>query len=124
MDILNESEIKKHINFINKKFSITCHNIFTKDEEDILIQYGEWMSALENEILKPITIAQKHFVDVCKNNTQPETKYEKIWIKYKRRMQWEDKYGDTSDRPPVILQRHWQGLTVPDNDHFTNTYQI
>lgn len=124
MDIANESEVKKHCEFINKKFFITCHNIFTNTEEEILIQYGEWMSALEKGILKPITIAQEHFIDVCKNNIQPETEYERVWMKYKKRMQWEEKYGDTSDIPPIIVQRHWQGSTVPDRDRFYDTYQI
>jgi len=118
------SELKKHVDFINKKFSIKCHNIFTKEEEEILIQYGEWMSALENGILKPVTIAQEHFIEVCKNNVPPETEYEQTWIKYKKRIQWEDKYGDTSDIPPVRGQRDWEGLTGPDKNSFYNTYQI
>lgn len=126
MSILNtlKSESDRHLYFINKKFSLKCHNIFNRDEEDILVRYGEWMSALEKGILKPITKAQRHFIEVCKNNMQPETEYEKIWMKYKRRIQWEEKYGDTSDEPPLIVQRHWQGLSVPDKDSLFNTYQI
>ena len=124
MNRIPEVELKKHIDFLNKKFSITCSNIFTAEEESILVRYGEWMSALEKGLISPMTTAQEHFIKVARNETPPETDYEKVWIKYKSRKKWEEKYGDTSGIPPIMIPRHWEGLTVPDRDRCFNTYQL
>lgn len=121
---IDNIEIIKHKYFLNKKFKILCNNIiFTEDERDILTKYGVWMHALENGVIKAISKAQEHFIEVCNNDIQPNTEYEKVWIKYKRRIQWEKKNGNIYNRKPIKIPRHWEGLCSLDID-FNKTYQI
>ncbi|WP_165076091.1 MULTISPECIES: DUF413 domain-containing protein [unclassified Desulfovibrio] len=59
-------ELNRHRYYLYKEFSIECHNIFSEEEEAILVKYGEWMRALVNGDISPITPAQVHFVEVFK----------------------------------------------------------
>lgn len=117
-------ELNRHRFYLHKEFSIECHNIFSEEEKVILVKYGEWMRALVNGDISPITPAQVHFVEVFKKNISPQTKYEKIWKKYNARITWESKYGDTSDRPPKTIPRHWEGISGPTSRDAFDTYQL
>lgn len=90
---LSEDEIKKlkkiHLKYLNTSYNIRCYNIFSEEEFDILKKYGCWMEALAKQNIKPFTEEQEHFVAVANNKMQPQTNFEKIWIKYKRRLLWE-----------------------------------
>ncbi len=45
--------------------------------------------ALEQGILKPVTPAQEHFLRVCRGEIDPETWYEKAWMRMKGRREYE-----------------------------------
>ena len=75
--------IQEHKKYAKEKFkpSKSLKN-FEQSERKIIVNFGVWMSALSNDILKPYTQEQKRFVAAVKGLRKPETKYEKTWIKY------------------------------------------
>lgn len=84
---------KQHGKYLAKTFKLACHNIFNDFEYRLLLGYGAWMQALADDNIQPFTCAQEHFVQVAKGLRNPETKFERIWIKYCRRLQWEKANG-------------------------------
>ena len=57
---------------------------------------------LTNGDLLPFNDSQKHFIKVAKKETKPETDYEKLWFKYLRRKEIEQKYGNSLYDKPVL----------------------
>ena len=75
---------------MRKKFSISVNRgIFNQDEIEILQKFGCWFEDLMYGRVVPTTDAQKHFIDVCKGEAEPQTEYELTWWKYCRRLEWE-----------------------------------
>ena len=60
-----------HRHYLNMKFTIKCRNIFSKEEEEILLKYGAWMQALVEGEIYPITSEQEDFIRVFKENKKP-----------------------------------------------------
>jgi len=78
--------------YFQKPFIIRCvklHDLFTEEEIDLLKRYGNWMKALMDGEIEPDTERQKHFVKVCRGEIEPETPYERIWMRYLFRLKWE-----------------------------------
>jgi uncharacterized protein YifE (UPF0438 family) len=74
----------EHAHFLQKKnFSLLVSNeeIFQPYELKILKRYGFWLGALADGSIQPITIAQKHFVEVCNGAAEPETTAERAWTR-------------------------------------------
>lgn len=57
---------------------------FTIAEEDILIQYGDTMRALETGEIQPENAEEKHFLEMLENPDLANTKLERAWLKYVR----------------------------------------
>lgn len=55
---------------------------FTPKEYKIINSKGYWLKALASGDLKPETEAQANFIEVCNGNREPESEYEKAWMKY------------------------------------------
>lgn len=66
----------------------------TSAELDLITKYGNWMEALEQGILTPITSAQRHFLLVCEGKEAPAVEFEIAWGKFRRGMQ-----GDAGNSP-------------------------
>jgi uncharacterized protein YifE (UPF0438 family) len=81
-----------HKTYLDKKgYSLNCSRveIFDDDETNIFYNYGYWLDALAEGKIKPITQAQENFINAAHGNKDAETPYEKLWIKLKKRRQWE-----------------------------------
>lgn len=71
-------------------FEINCsREIFSEEEIDILERYGIQFERLINGDRTPDTDAQRRFIEVARGHYQPETIYEKTWVKYNARLAWE-----------------------------------
>lgn len=76
-------------------FNVDCsHEIFSKEELQILEKWGFWFSALVSGDLKPFTEAQERFIKVMKGEDKAVTPEEIAWFKYLGRKAVERKYGD------------------------------
>jgi len=67
----------------------TSQEIFDSDELEMLKRHGTQFERLMKGERLPETAAQERFIGVCKNEVEPETKHEKVWWKYLRRLDWE-----------------------------------
>jgi len=56
--------------------------IFTHREQAVLESKGQWLKALAEGNITPLTPAQKRFVAVSKGVLKAETAYEKLWRRY------------------------------------------
>ena len=89
------SELKiAHAKYLGLEYVVRCYNIFSEEELDILKEYGCWMEALLSHHIKPFTEGQKHFIAAVNGLVAAENIFEKVWIKYQRRLQWEHKNGN------------------------------
>lgn len=71
-------------------FSIRCsRDTFTDQEIELLERYGRELERLANGNRLPTTAAQRRFVEAANDRRQPETIYEKTWVKYLQRLDWE-----------------------------------
>ncbi|WP_394245609.1 DUF413 domain-containing protein [Vibrio astriarenae] len=55
---------------------------FTLAEEELLIQFGDTMLALELGELTPDNSEEKHFMKVLANPLKAKSKLERTWLKY------------------------------------------
>lgn len=79
---------KKHKYYLQLKFDLyqfrfTRHGL-TDEQLAIIMKFGSWLMALDEELIAPQTDAQRHFVSVCRGEEYATTDYEHIWLKYKR----------------------------------------
>ena len=54
---------------------------FTEPERDLLVRYGRWLEALASGTAAPVTPAQEQFVKVARGEREPETDFERAWVK-------------------------------------------
>ena len=84
-------------------FSIQCYSeILTQQEIELLESYGRQLERLANGERRPTTAAQRRFVEATNGRCQPETIYEKTWVKHVRRLDWE---GDPANRAAMGPRR-------------------
>ena len=57
---------------------------FTLLESELLSLYGDTMQALNSGEIMPENAEEQHFLLVCSQQLEPESKLEKVWMKYKR----------------------------------------
>ncbi len=67
----------------------TDTEIFDREEIEMLTRYGRQFERLMHGDRKPETSLQQRFVEVCRGDAEPESKYEKVWVKYLGRLKWE-----------------------------------
>ena len=56
---------------------------FNIQESDLLTALGRRLWDLETGVVKPDNQVEESFVEMCKQNGEPETKIERLWVKYK-----------------------------------------
>ena len=78
-----EKENEDHLKYLGKPVSDidSLRNIFSGEELKIINKYGAWMEALAEHKIKPITPEQKRFVEVSIGFEEPQSGYEKLWMK-------------------------------------------
>lgn len=59
---------------------------FTIHESQLLEQFGQACLALEKGERSPTTKEEKHFVDVFNGKNEVETPLEKVWLKYRSKI--------------------------------------
>jgi uncharacterized protein YifE (UPF0438 family) len=67
--------------FERKKLKHTHYNS-TSEQEKILRRYGNHLWALMHEMEKPATEGEKHFIEMCKGNVEPNNEIEIAWKSY------------------------------------------
>lgn len=71
-------------------FVIRCsREIFSESEIDVLEEHGARLERLADGRQPPSNAAGERFVEVANGRRQPETVYEKVWMKYRQRLEWE-----------------------------------
>lgn len=71
-------------------FVIRCsYEVFSELEIEILEEHGARLERLADGRQPPRNAAGRRFVKVVNGHVQPETAFEKVWIKYQRRLEWE-----------------------------------
>ena len=69
---------------------IRCsREIFSESEIEILEEHGARLERLADGHQPPSNGAGRRFVEVASGRRRPETVYEKTWMKYRRRFEWE-----------------------------------
>ena len=83
MTIVSEKE--KHFKFLGKPLASLneISGLIPRDQLFLLEQYGAWMEALVKNKIKPLTKAQKRFIQVAYGNRNGSTRFEKAWINSK-----------------------------------------
>lgn len=79
---------------------------FTRDEANILHNYGRQLLALERGEKKPSGKPEKQFLAVCRGERAPETPIEKVWIKYMDRL----------NRKPKVINPFGSSTQVNEGD--------
>ena len=71
-------------------FVIRCSRaVFTKAEIRVLEGHGKRLERLADGRQLPVNEAGKRFVEVVNGTRKAETIYEKTWLKYQWRLEWE-----------------------------------
>jgi uncharacterized protein YifE (UPF0438 family) len=70
--------------FYDKHFprGFSKHGVFTIHEAELLHNHGRAMFNIANHIRLPKNAEEKRFLSVCQLEEQPQTAFEKVWIKY------------------------------------------
>ncbi|SVD43060.1 uncharacterized protein METZ01_LOCUS395914, partial [marine metagenome] len=83
--VILTSEQEEHLKFIGKPLPGLTEIVgqIHKDHAYLLENYGAWMEALVRKEIRPLTKAQKRFIQVAHGNRIGSTRFEKAWINSK-----------------------------------------
>jgi len=74
-----------------RPFAFACVTaIFPVDELEALANYGNWLQALADGTIKPVTAEQEHFLKVDREEAEPATLLERAWVRLKGRREYEE----------------------------------
>ena len=84
-DVVEETDRKEHLSYIGEPFSGLNEivGLLPKDQFYLLKNYGAWLEALVRKEIRPLTEAQKRFIQVAHGNRIGITRFEKAWINSK-----------------------------------------
>jgi uncharacterized protein len=81
-------------------FEMRCDkSVFDLDETAMLEKHGRALQQLMEGTRAPSTPLQKHFVFVCKGKGKAVTVFEKVWLKYLQRVEYEVRHANSSSKP-------------------------
>lgn len=91
-----------HLVFLRRRpFAFGCATaVFSPDELQALEEYGNWLEALANGAIQPVTAEQKHFLKVDRDEAKPKTVSEQAWVRLKGRREYEREQQGHSPPPP------------------------
>jgi uncharacterized protein YifE (UPF0438 family) len=73
-----------------RPFAFNCSTaIFPADEFTALTEYGNWLEALSMGAIEPVTPEQEHFLKVDREESEPESVFERAWVRLKGRRAYE-----------------------------------
>ena len=76
-------------------------DIFPLEELSALTERGRWMEALAAGLIPPTTPAQKHFLQVDREEAEPVTVDERAWVRLKGRREYErEQHSAPPPSPP------------------------
>jgi uncharacterized protein YifE (UPF0438 family) len=87
-----------HRSFLQRRpFVFRCSTaIFPADELQALSDYGNWLEALAQGVIQPVTAEQEQFLRVDREEAEPISVCERAWVRLKGRREYEhDRYPDT-----------------------------
>jgi uncharacterized protein YifE (UPF0438 family) len=64
-----------------KRFKFTESKL-SPSEKELLRERGIVLHEFWDGTLNPITPKQKHFIEMCKGNAEPNNEEERVWLKY------------------------------------------
>ena len=116
MTIVSEKE--KHFKFLGKPLASLneISGLIPKDQLFLLEQYGAWMEALVKNEIKPMTKAQKRFIQVAYGNRNGSTRFEKAWIN--------SKILKDRNRTDLIARENKLSTRVSNVGSFSNSERI
>ncbi len=78
--------VKSHPFYDDKNFpyGISKSGIFSIEESDNLTKLGNRLFSLEQGVATSANQVEEHFVQMCLNEREAETKVELLWQKYKK----------------------------------------
>ena len=84
-EVIVDTDRKEHLSYIGEPFSGLNEILYLLPNEQInlLKNYGAWMEALVRKEIRPLTEAQKRFIQVAHGNRIGITRFEKAWINSK-----------------------------------------
>lgn len=90
----SESRLAAHLELLRKgrepfDLGIQRFEIFSVEERFILSRYGTWLQALAESRIEPVTADQVRFLKVCGDELEPESEFERLWWKLKKRREFE-----------------------------------
>lgn len=75
---------------VSSPFVIQCsREVFSDAEIEILESHGTRLQRLADGRQSPVRKAGRRFVEVVNGRREPETVYERTWVKYLQRLEWE-----------------------------------
>jgi uncharacterized protein YifE (UPF0438 family) len=75
-------------------------SIFPREEIEALTEFGNWLEALANGVIQPVTPEQEHFLKVHREEAEPITICERAWLRLKGRREFEQEQ-QTAAPPPA-----------------------
>ena len=71
----------EHLAFLARRDFVIPPGNFTHEERNLLARYGSWLDALASGAIQPATAGQEHFVKVARGQCEPQTDFERVWVK-------------------------------------------
>jgi uncharacterized protein YifE (UPF0438 family) len=80
-----------HLMYLQRRpFVFGCSTeVFPSEEIAALAEYGNWLQALAEGKIQPVTREQKHFLRVDREEMEPTTLHERAWMRLKGRREFE-----------------------------------
>jgi uncharacterized protein YifE (UPF0438 family) len=75
------SQPAEHAALLARRDFVIPPGDFTEPERDLLARYGRWLDALATGAIAPATPGQEQFVRVARGERDPETDFERAWVK-------------------------------------------
>lgn len=73
-----------------RPFDFRCSTVvFPPDEVEALTESGNWLEALADGRILPVTEEQEHFLKVDRDEAEPATLLERAWLRLKGRREYE-----------------------------------
>ena len=117
-DVIEDTARKEHLSYIGEPFSGLNEivGLLPKDQLYLLKNYGAWLEALVRKEIKPLTEAQKRFIQVAHGNRIGSTRFEKAWIN--------SKILKDRNRTDLIARENQISARVSNVGSFSNSERI
>jgi uncharacterized protein YifE (UPF0438 family) len=92
---------------------------FSPEERETLRKFGRWMQALCTGSIAPFTDEQRHIIAAIRNETEPISEYEGLWLKYQQyQVQFTSANTAPTDDPEKVRLAYRAQLRDPETERF------